>query len=209
MVSTDIGIWVGALLTLCILSYFTSGKQNIAFRFAQSTVLGISIGYIIVLVFVKQLNSLAISKIAAGNIIYIIPIILGLLMYSKFVPQYRYMARIPIAWVIALGLGLGARGTLQSNIMIQIMSTAKLPIVGVDLFTSFSNIIYIISLVSTIVFFFFTLNPKMQQTLKPVSTLGRYFLMVFFGITFGSTFMSRVTLIVGVVQMLIQKWLGL
>jgi hypothetical protein len=209
MVSTDIGIWVGALLTLCILSYFTSGKQNVAFRFAQSTVLGISIGYIIVLVFVKQLNSLAISKIATGNIIYIIPIILGLLMYSKFVPQYRYLARIPIAWVVALGLGLGARGTLQSNILIQIMSTAKLPIVGVDLFTSFSNIVYIISLVSTIVFFFFTLNPKMQQTLKPVSTLGRYFLMVFFGITFGSTFMSRVTLIVGVVSMLLQKWLGL
>jgi hypothetical protein len=209
MVSTDIGIWVGAILTLCILSYFTSGKQNIAFRFAQSTVLGISIGYIIVLVFVKQLNSLAISKIATGNIIYIIPIILGLLMYSKFVPQYRYLARIPIAWVVALGLGLGARGTLQSNILIQIMSTAKLPIVGVDLFTSFSNIVYIISLVSTIVFFFFTLNPKMQQTLKPVSTLGRYFLMVFFGITFGSTFMSRVTLIVGVVSVLLQKWLGI
>jgi hypothetical protein len=209
MVSTDIGIWVGAILTLCILSYFTSGKQNVAFRFAQSTVLGISIGYIIVLVFVKQLNSLAISKIATGNIIYIIPIILGLLMYSKFVPQYRYLARIPIAWVVALGLGLGARGTLQSNILIQIMSTAKLPIVGVDLFTSFSNIVYIISLVSTIVFFFFTLNPKMQQTLKPVSTLGRYFLMVFFGITFGSTFMSRVTLIVGVVSVLLQKWLGI
>ncbi len=130
-------------------------------------------------------------------------------MYSNFVPQYRYLASIPIAWVVALGLGLGARGTLQSNIMIQIMSTAQLPIVGVDLFTSFSNIVYIISLVSTIIFFFFTLNPKMQQTLKPVSTLGRYFLMVFFGITFGSTFMSRVSLIVGVVSMLLQKWLGL
>ncbi len=208
MISTNLGTWVAALLTLFIYSYFVSNKQNILFRFAQATVVGCSLGYIIVLVMVKNVDTLAITRISGGEIILIIPILLGLLMYTKFIPQYSYMARTPIAIIVSVGLAIGARGALETQIVRQVLSTASMPIFGVDIVTSISSLIFIVGLISGSYYFFFTLNPKLADKMKPFSTLGRSFLMIYFGTKFGATIMSRLTLFLGRVSFLIFDWLG-
>jgi len=209
MVSNDIGIWTGALFTIFIYSYFIRNKQNIAFRFAQSTVVGCALGYIITLVMIKNVDTLAFTRIAGGNVIYIIPVLLGLLVYAKFIPQYSYLARTPISIIVSVGLALGARGALETQIVRQVISTASMPLFGVDLITSLSSIIFIVGLVSASCYFYFTLNPNLSSKLKPVSTLGRSFLMIYFGTKFGATIMSRLTLFLGRVTFLVFDWLGL
>ena len=209
MISTDIGIWAGAIFTLFIYSYFLKNKQNLAFRFAQSTVVGSALGYIIALVMAKNVDTLAISKIAQGNVIYIIPLLLGLMVYAKFIPKYSYLARTPIAIIVAVGLALGARGALETQVYKQVIASASLPILGVDSVTSINNLIYLVGLISAMSYFYFTLKPNTVSKLKPINTLGRYFLMIYFGAKFGSTIMSRATLFLGRVQFIVLNWLGL
>lgn len=208
MLSKDIGVWIGAILTIFVYTYFISSKQNILFRFAQSTVIGGGLGYIIVLVMAKNIDSLAISKIAKGNWLYIIPIILGLMVYARFHPRYRYLARTPISIIISVGLGLGSRAALETEIFRQISASFKLAIFGVDQVTAINNLIYIIGLITVLFYFYFTLSPKISGTMKPLSTLGRYYLMIYFGARFGTTVMSRLTLFMGRLQFLLYEWLG-
>lgn len=209
MVSTEIGVWVGAIFTIFIYSYFIRSKQNIAFRFAQSTVVGCALGYIIALVMAKNIDALAISKLAEGKWYYIFPIILGLLVYTRFIPRYAYMSRTPVALIVSVGLALGARGALETQVYKQVIATTNYFITGVDPLTTFSNIIFIIGLIAASFYFFFTLNPKLQSRTQSFSTLGRYFLMIYFGTKFGATVMSRLTLFLGRVQFLLYDWLAL
>ena len=209
MVSTEIGVWIGAMFTLFIYSYFIKNEQNIAFRFAQSTVVGCALGYIIALVMVKNVDTLAITKISQGELIYILPILLGLMVYAKFIPKYAYLARTPISLIVSVGLALGARGALETQIYKQVISTANLPIIGVIPITSLNSILFVIGVVSALFYFFFTLNPGMANKTQPLSTLGRYYLMIYFGTKFGATVMSRLTLVIGRIQFLLFDFLGL
>lgn len=209
MISTNIGVWMAAILTLFVYSYFASTKQNLAFRFAQSTLVGLSLGYIVVLVMAKNIDSLVITKIAKGDWLYVVPFILGLLVYSRFVPRYRYLARIPIAIIVSVGLGLGARAVLDTDIFRQLTATSTMRIIGVDGFTSFSNLVLLLALICSSFYFFFTLSSKVTTKLRPVMTAGRYFLMIYFGARFGVTILSRLTLVLGRLQFLLYDWLGL
>ena len=208
MVSTDIGVWLGAILTIFIYSYFITNRQNIAFRIAQTTVVGCALGYIIAIVMAKNVDYLAIGKIAQGNIIYIIPLIIGLMMYGRLVPGYTYLARTPIALIVAVGLGLGARAVFESDVYNQILASSNWLIVGVNPVTAFNSIISLIAVITVIAYFFFTLRPEKVPGIKAIQDTGRLFLMVYFGAKFGATIMTRLTLFLGRAQFLVYDWLG-
>ena len=208
MVSTDIGVWVAAALTFFIYSYFAKSEQNIFFRFAQSTGVGIALGYIIAIVMIKNVDYLAVSKIMQGNVLYIIPLLIGLMMYLKFIPSYRYLSRIPIAIIVSVGLGIGARASLDSDVYIQILATESRFVLGVPIAQAMDNLIFIIAVISTICYFFFTLKPEKNVSLNYLSKAGRFFLMAYFGTKFGATILSRSTLLIGRLQFLIIDWLG-
>jgi len=208
MVSTDIGVWVGAALTIFIYSYFAKSEQNIFFRFAQSTLVGIALGYIIAIVMIKNVDYLAVSKIMQGNVLYIIPLLIGLMMYLKFIPSYRYLSRIPIAIIVSVGLGIGARASLDSDVYMQILATESRLVLGVPIAQAMDNLIFIIAVISTICYFFFTLKPEKNVSLNYLSKTGRFFLMAYFGTKFGATILSRSTLLIGRLQFLLLDWLG-
>lgn len=208
MISTDISIWVVAMLTLFTYSYYLHGKQNITFRFVQSTVLGMSLAIVVVLTMEKNLDRLVVSKIAAGKWIYIVPVIIGLMMYTKYFPRYAYLSRTPITLIICVGSALGARAGLETLVFKNLLTAAKLFTVA-DLYTSFNNIIMIMGLFSILIYFFFTLNPKIQSRINPLATLGRYYLMIHFGVRFGATTMSRLATFINRIQFLLFEWLGL
>ena len=209
MISTDVGIWVGAILTLCAFSYFARRTQNIFFRFAQSTLIGASLGMIIVLVMAKTIDTMVFAKMRAGDWTGVIPFILGVMIYTRLIPRREYLARIPIAVVVATSLGVAARASLDSELFIQIMASARLPVVNVPLFTAFNSIVMIIAVIASCFYFYFTVEPGIAHKLQKVSTLGRYLLMVYFGAKFGATALSRMTFLLGRIEFLLFDWLGI
>jgi len=94
--STNIGIWIAALLTLAIYSFLY--KDNPFYRFAECLLIGISVGFLLVVtvdttLMPKAVNPLATSFMALFHggpflnfFLVLIPVILGLMMFARFVP---------------------------------------------------------------------------------------------------------------------------
>ena len=210
-ISTDIGIWAGAIMTIFVYMFFISDKPNILFKFATQTVIGIALGYVLVIVMVKNLQSLALTKIADGNFILIIPILLGLLVYARFSDKYRYLARTPISFIVGTGMAVGAYGVISSGIIRNnFQAISDYLAVGQPPMKAVANILNIAALLTSLFYFYFTLGDKSGK--PPYSWFiryGRYSMMLYFGLAFGNVVMSRISLFIGRMMFLLYEWIGI
>lgn len=196
-ISTNIWIWIAALLTLSIYSFLY--KDNMFYKFAEKLLVGISIGYYLSVywhntIIAKVYNPLVHDK----NFWVIIPLLLGLLMFSRLVRGQGHLSRIPIAFVVGASTGIAVPSSFE-NLMKQVQGTMP---------TTFTvgNFVIIIGVISTLVYFFFSLEHK--GFIGKVSRVGITFIMIAFGAAFGATIMARVSLFIGRIQFLLHDWLG-
>jgi hypothetical protein len=98
---------------------------------------------------------------------------------------------------------------METQVFGFILASARLLVFNVDLLTAFGSIVFLVGLIATSYFFFFTLSPKVAGRLSWLATIGRYMLMIYFGARFGATVLSRVSLFLGRLQFLLFDWLGL
>jgi hypothetical protein len=133
-----------------------------------------------------------------------VPLVLGLLLFSRFLRGLEWLARYPMAVLIASGAGIGLAGAVQAQLLAQINATAQ------DL-TKINNLILFVGVLVVVSFFFMTNTYAKHLQSGPGSvavTLGRWVMMVGFGATFGNTVMGRLTLLIGRLQFLLGTWLG-
>ncbi len=189
-----LGVWLGALLTLCIFSFLY--KDNHFFRFAESLFAGVSLGYYIGIVSVQTLTPNLITPLRtdfSGNVHLLIPLIIGLNLYTRYIPKISWMARISLAIYIAYYVGINMVQKLQGEVVPQVGSTIMNPIGGA--ITPIDNIVIIIGVLSVLTYFYFSFEHK--GVLKPISRVGIWFLMLGFGAAFGYTVMGRISLLIG------------
>ncbi len=172
-----LGNWINAILTIAIISFAVPG-ENIFYRIAEYIMIGITAGYAVVQGMRVVLN-LGISPMMSGQAYMLFPILLGLLVYTRFSKQYGYLSRWPIALMVGSGIGVSIRAVPEVDIMNQIKASF-LPLVGVNWDVAVSNIILLIALLSTLFYFFMTVEQKgpLRQILRrrqvqPDDTLRR------------------------------------
>ena len=68
-------------------------------------------------------------------------------------------------------------------------------------------IVLTVGLMTSLLFFFF--SREHRGALGVASKTGMYFLMIGFGAGYGYTVMSRISLLIGRFQFLLENWLGL
>jgi hypothetical protein len=218
--SEGIAIWVAAILTLAIYSFLY--RDNPVYRFAESLLIGISVGFLLVTTFDTTILPKAFEPVGKGVIgitesgginsvaIFIwilIPVVLGLLMFTRFVPKYAWMSRVALALYIGFGAGASIPANMQSYILRQIDATIR-PFLNIDSFWSLVNaLIVLVGLISTLFYFFFSKEQK--GAFGKITRLGTFYLMIFFGATFGYTVMARISLLIGRLTFLMKDWLGL
>ncbi len=215
-----IGIWIAALLTLSIYSFLY--KDNPIYRFAESLLIGISVGFLLVVTFDTTIipnalgpigqsasNMFAIGSSASiGSFIWtIIPVILGLFMFARFIPGMTWLSRIALALYIGFGAGASIPANMQSLILKQIEATMQSFLYIGSIWNGIEVLIVIIGLIATLIYFFFS-KPH-TGNFGRVAKVGTYFLMIFFGATFGYTVMARISLLIGRLTFLLRDWLGL
>lgn len=128
-------------------------------------------------------------------------------MFARFVPGWAWLSRIALALYIGFGAGASIPANMQSFILKQIDATAR-PFLSFGSVTELLNLILIVvGLISTLAYFFF--SKAHTGKFGYVAKLGTYFLMVFFGATFGYTVMARISLLIGRLTFLLKDWLGL
>ncbi|MGB4433523.1 MAG: hypothetical protein WBJ05_06045, partial [Bacillota bacterium] len=135
-----------------------------------------------------------------GDWSLLVPIALGMLLYTRFFKKISWLSRFPLAMLVGIGTGLAIRGTIGSQIVNQIKSTI-LPL------NSINNAIIIFGTLGVLIYFFF--SREHTGPLKHVSTFGRCIMMVSFGAAFGSTVMGRMALLINRLHFLYANWLGI
>jgi hypothetical protein len=228
--SHDLGIWIAALLTLFILSFLY--KDNPLYKLAEHLFVGISAGYYIVLNFwtvvmpnlidpltrsftghdpvthavVQQVGGPFQGSLGDYRGWLLVPALLGVLLFTRMVSKIEWVSRWSLAMIIGVYAGLKTTGFAQGDLVAQAQGSLQ-PLWTGDLWAGVNAILFTIGLITSLLFFFYSREHK--GALGVAARTGIVFLMVSFGAGYGYTVMSRLSLLIGRFQFLLEDWLGI
>jgi hypothetical protein len=212
----DIGIWIGALLTLGIISFLY--KDNIIYKISEAIFVGVSAGFWFIALFWDNLYRVfwigvfpAANTNAKPQYILFGGVILGMLMLSRLLGnKVGWISRWPLAFIVGATAGLKLITYLASNALSQINATVG-NFVGAVNQPTFAGLVaastIAIGTFCGLVYFFF--SKEHRGWFGGLATIGTWFLMVTFGASFGYTVMSRMSLLLGRIDFLLSDWLHL
>ncbi len=190
--------WLAAVGTLAMMSLLI--KENTFYRFFEHLFIGMSAAHAIVLG-ISNLQNLAFQPLfKEGQILLIVPVALGMALYTRYSKKMAYIAKIPLALLLGTGAGLGIKGAIQAQFLDQVSATF-LPM------DSFGNVLFALGVISTVWYFFFVY--KQPKAVAWLPKLGRWTMMVTFGASFGNAAMGRLSLLIGRFQFLLKDWLSI
>ena len=222
--SRTIGIWVAAFFTLFIFSFLY--RDNPFYKIAESVVVGVSAAYWMVVGFWTTIVPNLLGKLAPewinswampgldtkAEYIYLVPLIMGIMLIWRLAPKGGWISRWPLAFIIGTTAGIRLIGFIHADFLGQIRNTIMSlavysPETGFNVWDSIKNIIIVIGVLTTIVYFFFSIEHEglVGQTAK----VGIWFLMITFGAAFGYTVMGRIALLAIRIEFLMNDWLWL
>ncbi len=223
-ISRTIGIWVAAFFTLFILSFLY--KDNPFYKIAESVVIGVSAGYSMVVGFWATIVPNLLGKLspnwikgwampglnAQSELSYLIPLIMGIMLLWRLSPKGSWISRWPLAFIIGTTAGIRLIGFLHADFLSQIRNSIISIIIlspdsGIDFWESLKNLTIIVGVLSTIVYFFFSIEHK--GYIGKTAKVGIWFLMITFGAAFGYTVMGRIALLAIRIEFLLNDWLWL
>ena len=230
------GTWLSALLTLAIFSFLYA--DNPVYKAAEHLFVGVSAAYGVVIMYwdyvmpqlYDPLFRPATVDLPGPKYILLVPVALGLLLLTRFIPKIDYLSRWPIAVSMSAYAGLGIPLSLQGNMLVQMRETMRplVPIAqqvagiagagaaegaaagapfasGVTTLEAVSHIIVLVGVICALSYFYFSLEHK--GVLGWTSRVGIWLLMVAFGAGFGNTVMARISLLIGRVQFFLYDFL--
>jgi hypothetical protein len=200
----EIMIWnsIAAFFTISIFTFLY--KDNPLYKTAESVVVGIAAGYFAVLLFWTSLRPKFWDMIIYEHKYwYIIPGILGIMMYFRFNRKWSWLSRYPLALYIGIGSGIAIPLMLQTFVLRQLEATMLA--VDVTSFQGWNNLLVVIMVLAGLVYFFFSMEHR--GAVGKTATFGIWIIMIGFGASFGYTVMARVSLLIGRIQFLLGTWL--
>ena len=168
-------------------------KPNVLFDLVLATLVGFTSVHFFMtnILFVK---TAAIDKFIAGDIVYIIPIIIGVLSFTRLIEKYQWLNRYTVGAMLGTSMGVGMR-SLPAKIVRNI-TTVMLPL------NSLENIVMVIAFILPITYFIFT--RKEGGVLKYPSLIGRNLFMMWVGVYYTSITVSRLTYLSQAVQKILE-----
>jgi len=201
---TVISTIIAAFLTLCIFSFLY--KDNPFYRMAEHIVVGVSAGYFTVLLFKTTVKDNLWDPLYLNHQwAYLLPGILGIIMWTRFIHKISWLSRYAIAFYLG-GAGLSVPLFLRTHVVRQVH--ASMNPIGLDIETGefsakalITTLIIFLGVICGLTYFFFS-KPH-AGIIGGMAKVGIMVLMAGFGATFGFTVMSRISLLIGRLQFLI------
>lgn len=222
-----VGTWVAVILTLFVFSYLLG--DNVLFRLAEHIFVGVAAGYAAVVVLhdvlAPKLLTPMVGAVAKGDWIgasqLAIPLTFGLLLWTKSFKWTRsisWWGSFSVALLLGVGAALAIGGALWGTLLPQAEATADIARYveryGLAL-GLFSGIVALVGTTGVLLHFHFNTNregrlaPLRQRLVRSWGGLGRWYLLIAFGALLASTFIARLSLLVGRVQFLLDAVRGL
>lgn len=208
--STFLWTTLAVIMTIAIFSFLY--KDNPLYRFAEHLVVGASAGYFAILLFHGTLYPNLIQKLVDGHYLYFIPASLGLMMWTRFLPKYAHLSRLPLALTVGIGAGIAIPLEFSTRVLRQILAVTD-PISWTNFWgTRFLDpgagvwdIMVFLGTIAGLTYFFFSLPHK--GAVGGVAKFGIWVLMLGFGASFGYTVMARIALLVNRMQYVHLTWI--
>ncbi len=209
-----IGVWVGALLTLLVFSYLLGDTP--LFRIAQALFVGVAVGYgatvaIYLVLFPNLIDPLLTNT--TSNWPLFIPLVLGLLLFTKLRTSWAPLGNLSIAFLFGVGGALAIGGALGGTLLPQLGATVVSLAPAQGLATIVNNLLLVFGTIGAFLSFRFITSTDRRplRALNAVGRgwgyIGRWFVLIAFGAIFADTAVSRVSILIGRVYYLLHNWL--
>ncbi|MGI6162771.1 MAG: hypothetical protein ACOYEQ_02435 [Bacillota bacterium] len=197
-----IGIWIAALMTISAYSYLW--RENPLFRIGEHLLIATNVSYLAIVGW-NNVKQSVLTPLAEGEYQLIIPLVLGLFLFTKWFQKLAWLSRIGVGFMMGVASGVSITGAISANFVKQITGTI-LPL------NSINNVIVVVGTICTVSYFLFiqSKSPAGQSWGKAVGftgEIGKWVMMVAFGAAFGATVMGRLTLVLGRLRFLFGTWL--
>ena len=202
-ISTDLWTWVMAICILGIFSFLY--KENPVYRLAEHVFVGCTAGHFLG-VAIGNLDRFGWKPMLAGQYHLIIAFILGIMLYARFIKGTQWLSRWPIAYLVGNGVGLSLYSNLKTAGINQARAT-MIDLTGATMGRTINQVIIVFGLVAVLTYFIFSI--PQNGPVKRVSQMGRWIMMITFGVSFGNVVAGRLNLLLGQLANLLSKWLGL
>ncbi len=126
-----LGAWLSIFLTLAIFSFLYN--DNPIYKLAEHAFLGVTVGVGIVEQYYGVFKPNLIDKLAQGTLLSFVPLVLLVLLFFKLSRKRSWVARVPIAFLVAAYAGVKLTGEANANLMTQVAQSMP------DLATSFAT----------------------------------------------------------------------
>lgn len=217
----------GAIATIGL--YSVLYRENRFYRFFEHMFLGLAAGYALVALWTETLKAswydLMTGETAnglsskPGYWAWIFLFHVGLMAYFVFSKKHNWISRIPIGILLGLFAGQQADAFVK-KFWPQIEASARPIIPNSGFFVpasgpppnslyvsqAISNLIFLITIFTVVSYFFFSFDWK-SKIIKNMTITGRWLLMIGFGAIFGTTIMTRFSLLIDRMYFIWIEWL--
>ena len=198
LISTDPGVWLASFFIIAIFSF--AFRDNPAFKLSEHIFVAASVGNAVVMA-VTNIQRYALTPISRGEVTYLLPCLLGLILYFQYHPKHYWISRYGMAFMMGVSLVIAFQTEIKTNFVSQIAMTIA-PL------NTLNAVVILIATITTLYYFVFTIPSLTKGRLGTIAMIGRYMIMIALGASFGNTVVTRMKLLIGQLLFLLVDWLG-
>jgi len=219
-VTDSLGFFVAAILTLCVFSYLLG--DNALYRLAEHLFVAVAVGYVFIValhqVLWAKLLSPMLGALDDGNmgrvLLLLVPLVLGLLLLlksSKRAGPLSWFGNLSVAFLLGVGAAVAIAGGLLGTLLPQIGGASDVTRYVTRYGTVLGLLSGIVALVGTVgVLLHFTFGSSegrfaqfRSSVVRIWGGVGWWFVLITFGALLATLFLSRLPLLMGRIQFLI------
>ena len=141
---SNLGPWIGAFLTIGLFSWMY--KENAWFRVVEHVFVGASLGHLAITGYQNVLDTAWVPASSGENPTMFIPIVVGLLLFSRWSAKHAWMSRVPMGFLVGTTAAVSLSGAIKAQLVEQVVAT-MMPL------NSVNNVIFFIITVAATMYF--------------------------------------------------------
>jgi hypothetical protein len=203
-ISTNIWHWTTVAAILGMWSFLY--KENPAFRVAEHVFVGSTAGHALGMAICNIYRFGWNPLVHQQQLLLFVPLILGLLLYARFFPSMAWLSRWPVAFLVGVGTGQSIYNSIRTQVINQSIGAMN-SLTGGSLGQSLNAIIAVVGLLAVLTYFLFSI--PQSKPVKSFGMVGRWIMMITFGVSFGNVVAGRISVLLGELTKIFGDALGM
>lgn len=201
MIQEQLGVLVSAILIVSQLSLIAG--DNFFFKWSTRLVIGFSVIHAQIWGLYWS-NRYAVEPIMKGELIWIIPLLLGLMMYTRLWKKYAWISKYPMGLQLGVGFGVVVVSMIRSQILDQIRMTITDITGATSPYALLNGALVLIGTITVTTFFFFT--KEHTGIIGKSAYVGRAFIMSSIAVIWAGDYIWAMSMMAGQLQYLVRDF---